>query len=160
MDWENFHTITRKKMAIEKWRAGGDNTLVKVMPMEYSPDPNKRVGACTTFGSIAGQTPEQMAKTVGIKTKLSKGVSIYLISPLPKLQEFKLRGYTQTPAGIPTDDKEYEDNPEYPPGTGVPEWYLYIVSQKRLVHIGDAPPGVRFIYMSAALPKPIFEPSK
>jgi hypothetical protein len=144
-----------KSMAIATWRTGGMNTLVKVMPMAHRPDPRLMVGACTSFKYIAGRTPEEMGQVVGVRTKLASGASVYLIRPLPIPDEFDLRGYTQTPGGVATDHEDYRPHPEYPPGHGAPEWHLARVSQNRLVHLANVPPGVSFKFMVATLQKPV-----
>lgn len=144
-----------KNSAISIWRIGGMNTLVKVMPRNLRPDPKMMVGSCTTFKYIGGRTPEEMGRLVGLKTKLAAGASVYLIKPLPRVTEFSLRGYTQTPGGVSTDDPKYTSNPEYPPGEGVPEWHLTAVPQSRLVLLADVRPGQRFAFNVATLPLPI-----
>jgi hypothetical protein len=144
-----------KAIVISHWRTGRMNTLLKVMPTTLRPDPARMIGSCISFKYVVGRTPEEMGLLVGLKTKLLSGASIYYIKPLPNAAEFELRGYTQTPGGIATDDPKYVPHPEYPPGMGVPEWHLSRVPQSRLVHLADVPPGSRFKFAAAALPLPL-----
>ena len=52
-----------KQMAMDMWRRGGPDTLVKVLPLGTMPDPLKPVGYCTTLKPYYSVelTPQQIA---------------------------------------------------------------------------------------------------
>lgn len=119
---------------INLWRRRGPDTLVKVAPIGTRPDPYRAVAYCTTLKYIIGRTPAEMELILGFapNSKLSGGVDVSTIEPLPRPDEFELRGYSQCPAGLATDDPAYVSHPLYPPGLGAPQWDLAGVSQARL----------------------------
>jgi hypothetical protein len=98
-----------------------------------------------------------MEPLVGFRanSKLSTGADIFVVSPLPKLHEFALRGYSHWPAGVPTAPGFVLDpNDPYPPGLGVPQWELLFHDQSHLTWIASLNLGQRFAYAWAKLPKP------
>lgn len=153
-DSPGLTTVTPKQMAINMWRRGGLDTLVKVLELGKTPDPRRPVGYCTTLKYVAGRTPAQIESIIGLAsgTKLGRGAEIFTLRKLPNASEFDLKGYTQTPAGIATDDAGYVPNAAYPPGTGGPQWDLARVPQSRLVHIATVPAGQVFGVPLAKLP--------
>jgi hypothetical protein len=135
-----------KQMAMAVWQRGGLDTLVKVMPYGSTPNAAYPVGYCTTLKYILGRSPVQMESIVGLAkaTKLAQGAEVFTIDPLPAATEFDLKGYSQTPAGVATNDPAYKHHPGYPPGEGVPQWDLARVPQSRLVHLASVPTGQAF----------------
>ena len=100
----NFDARKLKAMAIEFWKRGGLDTLVKVCPLGTTPDPGRRTGYCTTFKFIVGRTPLEIEEIVGLArgSKLTIGADIFVVDPLPMPPQFDLHGYSQCPAGLPT----------------------------------------------------------
>ncbi|WP_132255609.1 hypothetical protein [Methylobacterium segetis] len=143
-------------MAIEVWKRGGLDALVKVSPFGEKPDPSRTIGYCTTFKYVVGRTPAQMEEIVGIKvgSKLSNGAEIFAVSPLPNRGSFDLKGYTQCPGGVPTDSPAYVSHPVYPPGLGAPQWDLARVPQSHLIWLATVRPGATFSFPARNLPKP------
>jgi hypothetical protein len=135
-----------KQMAMDLWRRGGLDTLVKVMPFGTVPDPRLRIGYCTTLKYVVGRTPAEIESIVGLapSTKLGRGAEVFTVRPLPGIAEFDLKGYTQTPGGVPTDSSVYVAHAGYPPGLGAPQWDLARVQQSRLLHLASVPAGRTF----------------
>lgn len=133
-----------KQNAISVWRQGGENSPVKVLGHGTEPDSHRPIGYCTTLKYVAGRTPEEIERIVGLRsgTKLGSGADIYLVQPLPSPGQFALRGYTQTPEGKSTDEKA--PHADYPPGQGVPQWELIGLTQQNLKLLGTVLPGQRF----------------
>lgn len=146
-----------KTMILAHWLQGGLHTLVKVMPRGSVPDPTRMIGYCTTFGAIVGRTPIEMEATVGFapNTKLVHGAEVFLVRPLPRADQFQLRGYSQTPAGVSTGDPSYVPHPDYPPGLGVPQWDLDGHAQSALRHLARVDPGQKFTFVVGTLPNPV-----
>jgi hypothetical protein len=146
-----------KAMVIAQWRQGGMDTLVKVMPKGMTPAAGRMAGYCTTFKFVVGRTPAEMESVLGFAagTKLAQGAEIYLVRPLPTARQFELRGYTQLPGGVATNDPAYQPHPSYPPGLGAPQWDLTNYPQSGLHHLATVNPGQRFAYRVASLPPPI-----
>lgn len=152
-----------KAMAMSSWKNGGMDSLVKVCPKGYVPTPGRPIGYCTQFKFIAGRTPEEMEPMVGFRanSKLSAGAEIFIVSPLPKMHEFALRGYSHLPAGVPTAPGSVVDpNDPYPPGLGAPQWELLFHDQSHLTWIASLKIGQRFAYASARLPIPCVLPGQ
>jgi hypothetical protein len=127
-----MNTAKLKAIVIEMWRRGGMDTLVKAVPKGLEPDPLRTSGYCTTFKFIVGRTPSEVEQIVGlaIGSKLVSGADIYTFDPLPSPAQFELRGYSQCPAGISTDNtSNYVPHPGYPPGLGAQQWELAEYSQ-------------------------------
>jgi hypothetical protein len=118
------------------------DTLVKVAPRGTTPNPAYTAGYCTTFKYVAGRTPIEIEEIVG----LAKGGK--LVEP----SQFELRGYSQCPAGVPTDTPGYIPHPGYPPGLGAPQWELVGYPQTGLKWIASVAPGQRFSYQASLLP--------
>ena len=115
--------------------------------------------ACNQNEGNAGEAPKAQTpkaeKAAGDKTiaaglapnsKLSGGTDISTVEPLPGPHEFELRGYSQCPAGLATDDLAYVSHPLYPPGLGAPQWDLAGVSQARLKLLTRVQRGEFFSY--------------
>lgn len=145
-----------KAAVIGSWRAGGMESLVKVMPKGAIPNTRYPIGFCTTVKFIAGRTPAEIERIIGFKqdTKLVHGAEVFVVNPLPKEHEFALRGYSQTPAGVSTSHKDYVAHPLYPPAEGAPQWDLCYYDQSHFIHILTLEPGFTLRYMSAGLPVP------
>ena len=145
-----------KAMAIESWRRGGMDSLVKAMPKGTVPRPHCSIGFCTSFKYIAARTPAEIERIVGFAegSKLLHGAEIFVVHPLPREHEFALCGYTQTPGGMSTSHEDYVAHPLYPPGVGAPQWNLCFYDQSHLRHILTLESGARLRYMVANLPTP------
>ncbi len=143
-----------KAIAIALWKRGGMDTLVKVCPLGQIPDPGRMTGYCTTFKFIVGRTPLEIEDIVGFArgSKLAIGASIFVVDPLPLPPQFELRGYSQCPAGVPTNWPGYTEHPAYPQGAGAPQWELLGYPQSGLKLIASVPAGQRFTYQAARLP--------
>jgi hypothetical protein len=150
----NFDARKLKAMAIEMWKRGGLDTLVKVCPHGTTPDPGRATGYCTTFKFIVGRTPVEIEEIVGLAkdSKLFHGADIFVVDPLPLLPQFELRGYSQCPAGVSTSTPGYIPHPGYPPGLGAPQWELSGYPQSGLKLIASVLTGQRFTYLAARLP--------
>lgn len=145
-----------KALAISLWREGGMNTLVKVAPKGTVPNAGFTAGYCTLFKYVVGRTPAEMEAIVGLAagSKLLNGAEIFTCDPLPRPDQFELRGYTQCPGGISTDSPGYVPHPGYPPGLGAPQWELNNYPQSGLRWLATVPHGTVFSYPAANLPKP------
>ena len=140
---------TRIKLdLIARWRKGGTDALVKVIAADVTPDPARPIGYCTEVKFLTGRTPAEIERAIGLRTdsKLIRGAIVYLVKPLPSPAEFHFRGYSQTPAGIPTTIKPA--HPDYPPGLGVPQWEL-TASQANLIQFAQIAPGHPFRYRAS-----------
>jgi hypothetical protein len=137
-----------KAMVIEMWKQGGVDTLVKVTPKGTVPNPSRSTGYCTTFKYIVGRTPSEIEQIVGlaIGSKLVSGADIFVVDPLPLPVQFELRGYSQCPAGLPTDAPGYISHPGYPPGLGAPQWELSGYPQTGWTKIATVEAGETFRY--------------
>lgn len=139
-----FDQVKLAPVALSVWRRGGLDTLVKVAPFGTAPVPDDAIGYCTTFKFIAGRTPEEMARVVGVSpTRFISGAEIFTVFPLPDATEFELVGYAPSFAADPLG---YVSHPIYSPVRGAPRWDLARVSQRRLVWIARVPRGQRFGY--------------
>lgn len=108
-----------KGQIIDMWNKGGGDQPVKVMPIEPT-DRQSIKGYITQEKFIKGHTPQEMEKILGLESgKLSDGATIYKLNETPSADQFKPRGYSQTPGG-----NTYEPGGKYPPGEGVPQWEL------------------------------------
>jgi hypothetical protein len=144
-----------KSIVIEMWKCGGMDTLVKVAAKGTAPDPSRSSGYCTTFKFIVGRTPSEIEQIVGlaIGSKLVSGADIFVVDPLPLPAQFELRGYSQCPAGVPTDAPTYIPHPGYPPGLGAPQWELSGYSQTGWTKIATVEAGQIFSYPVSRLMK-------
>jgi hypothetical protein len=156
MDGSSLDRDRLKALVMAQWRRGGMETLVKVTPKEIRPAPDRVAGYCTSFKFVAGRTPGEMEGILGFApgTKLALGAEIFLVRPLPTAAQFELRGYSQLPGGVATNDPAYRAHPAYPPGLGAPQWELTGYPQSGLRHIATVNPGQRFAYRVADLPPP------
>ncbi|HEV3425633.1 MAG TPA: hypothetical protein VG105_17995 [Paraburkholderia sp.] len=145
--------IKLKALVIATWREGGLESLVKVAARGTVPDAKYSIGFCTKFKFIAGRTPAEIERIVGFadQSKLKQGAEVFLVSPLPEAHEFDLCGYSQTPAGMSTNDPRYVPHPLYPPGEGAPQWNLVHHDQSHLVHIVTLAPDERLRFMASRL---------
>jgi len=84
--------------------------------------------------------------------KLGGGADVFIVDPLPRPSQSELRGYSQCPAGVPTDTPGYIPHPGYPPGLGAPQWELVGYPQTGLKWIASVTPGQRFSYQASLLP--------
>ena len=132
---------------IALWHRRGPDTLVKVMPIGTLPDPTRRIGDCTTLRYVVGRTPAEMeavlARTGG--APLAGGVSVYTVDPLPRADEFALRGYGAE-VGLPGETAGAVSHPLYPAGLGAPTWDLAGVPQSHLVLIARVQQGEPFAF--------------
>jgi hypothetical protein len=145
-----------KAVVIERWREGGMETLVKVMPKGSRPSPEHVIGYCTSIKFVVGRTPLEMEAILGFAagTKLALGAEIYMVRPLPTAMQFELRGYTQLPGGVPVTPAHPVDR-RYPPGLGAPQWELTGYPQSGLHYIATVIPGERFSCRISNLPVPV-----
>jgi hypothetical protein len=113
-----FKESVLKKMAIENWKKEG-NELVKVVSAERGQSDEVR-GYVTEQKYVAGRTPAEMEKILGLPPgELAGGAIVHRLDGLPTADQFKLRAYTQLPAG-----RTYVSGEKYPPGLGAPQWEL------------------------------------
>ena len=150
---ENVNIPKAKQNAIALWTSGGMNALVKVAPAGMKPDGERSAGYCTTIKYLLGRTPSEMERDVGLRvgTKLKNGAEIFLVRPIPTSDQFELRGYTQLPDGYSTSEPDYKAHPDYPPGSGVPQWDLHKYKQDQLKHLASVKPGEKFTFPVAKL---------
>jgi hypothetical protein len=114
-----FKESTLKKLAMENWEKGGGNQLVKVVSAERGASDEVR-GYVTELKYVAGRTPAEMERILGLPDgELAGGAVVHKLDGTPTADQFRLRAYTQLPAG-----KTYEPGEEYPPGLGAPQWEL------------------------------------
>lgn len=140
-------------MVLEMWREGRGNTLVKVYPKGTLPNALRAVGYCTSLKYVAGRTPDEMEAILGFKsgTKLQNGADVFRVEPLPTVDQFELRGHSQTPAGVPQINGQIVDA-RYPPGLGVPQWELSGYPQSGLKQLASVAPGQKFVCRFDDLP--------
>jgi hypothetical protein len=62
-------------------------------------------------------------------------------NPLPTEAQFNLKGYSQLPDGMATDDPRYMAHADYPPGLGAPQWDVEHLGQANLAWLADVRPG-------------------
>ena len=81
-------------MAIEMWKRGGLDTLVKVCPHGTIPDPSRTTGYSTTFKFMVCRTPSEIEEIVGLArgSELVVGADIFVVDPRPLPPHFELRG--------------------------------------------------------------------
>ena len=130
-----------KEIVIAKWRQGGLDRPVKVVP-RGQPQRNDSAGYISQEKFIRGRTPEQMERILGFDARpgqqyLSQGADIYHFTRVPGPHEFALKGYTQLPGGEP-----WAGDPEWPPGLGAPQWQLTTSVPCTLVK--SVPRGTRY----------------
>jgi len=147
-------TAKLKAMAIALWKLGGMDTLIKVAPRGMAPNPAYMAGYCTTFKYVVGRTPLEMEQIVGLArgSKLAGGADIFVVDPIPNPSQFELRGYSQCPAGVPTNAPGYTPHPGYPPGQGAPQWELMGYPQSGLKLLASVLPNQRLTYQASLLP--------
>ncbi len=112
-----------KQIVIAKWRQGGLDRPVKVVPRGQAAR-NDTAGYISQDKFIKGRTPEEMEGILGFDARpgqqyLDQGADIYHFARLPEPHEFALKGYTQLPGGAP-----WAGHPQWPPGLGAPQWEL------------------------------------
>lgn len=112
-----------KQAALRRFREWGARNLVKVTnPGEIRPDVQGYIGF---MQAIAGQTPEQISRTLGLRaTDLAGGAMIYRLDRLPYEQEFEVRGYTTLVDGKPLPAGQAQDAAGYRIGTGVLQYEI------------------------------------
>jgi len=72
----------------------------------------------TQLKSIAGRTPEEMERILGLRrAELAKGAGVLWLGRLPDREEFALRAYKQCPGGA-----TYDGHGAYTPGLGERQW--------------------------------------
>ena len=141
-----FNEHVLKGAVIERWKHGIDASKglasggiaadrpVKVVAADRGPTSEVR-GYITQEKYVRGLTPTQMEAQLGLKPgTLKNGATVLSLDRVPEPHEFALRGYTQTPDGVP-----YQAGGEWPPGTGVPQWKLLADIPATQVHV--VPPG-------------------
>ena len=78
-------------------------------------------GYITSEKFIRGRTPQEIERVLGlIPNDLGQGAYVLRLNALPLPSQFELRGYSQTPAGVP-----YHGGP-YPPGLGANQFELTV----------------------------------
>jgi hypothetical protein len=108
-----------KELAIEKWSTGGSNDLIKVVSVNRGPMENVG-GYITQEKFILGKSLREMELVLGLtEGELAHGAQVMRLNRLPTTGEFKLRGYTNTPGGLP-----YKPGDLFPPGRGAPQWQI------------------------------------
>jgi len=153
MDTSHLDIPRLKAMVIALWRRGGGDTLVKASPIGMVPNAGFSIGYCTSIKYLIGRTPPEIEEAVGLArgSKLAVGADIFVVDPLPLPGQFEMRGYSQTPAGIPvTPATPY--NPAYPPGLGLPQWELTRYPQSGMRRIASVLAGQRFTFPVSTLP--------
>lgn len=138
---------------IALWKKGGGDSLVKVAPLGTVPDSRRPIGYCTTLKFVVGRTPAEMERILGLapESKLGAGADIFKVAPLPRADEFEMKGYSQCPDGLPVDPEAGVTHPLYPPGLGAPQWRLTLPSS-RLTLLGRVPRGEIFAFEVRRLP--------
>jgi hypothetical protein len=113
-----------KELAISTWKISGPDSLVKVVSKARGAQ-EEAGGYITKLKFIAGRTPQEIEKILGLKTgELSEGCYVGSLKQLPKAHQFELKGYTNTPDGKPYAGPWPVPEGEYPPGSGAPQWRL------------------------------------
>ena len=109
------------------WQLQPDNWPAKVISPQRAQQLQLVVGLATNIRGyitcdkfLKGRTPDQMESVLGLpQGDLSQGAWVLHPLCLPLVTQFDLRGYTQTPAGLP-----YAGSGAYPPGLGASQWEL------------------------------------
>jgi hypothetical protein len=122
-----------------KWLSGRGEWPVKVIAAGQ-PASDRVGGYFTQAKYVLGQTPEELEHRLGLPAgELREGAIIQELSSIPRVEEFNLRGYTNTPGG-----QSYEAGGKYPPGSGIPQWQLREGVTVRANVIGEVGPGQPF----------------
>jgi hypothetical protein len=131
----NHNALAPSTLAV--WSRGGLDTLVKVAPIGYWPDPARVIGSCTTLRFLVGRTPAEMELIVRLDPgmRLVNGAEIFRVSPLPSAAEFELKAYSSFRGEASAAELNAVSHPTYPPTRGAPQWEVARVRQDRLVRI-------------------------
>lgn len=133
-----------KEEIIAMWRRGGGDAPAKVMPAGLLARADLQSGYITQLKFLIGRTPAEMEAIVGFRagSKLAGGADIYSLPILPRAGQFAFRGYSNTSGGVSVTERPFD--PDYPPGSGCPQWELIDYPQTMLSLLKTVPPGVRF----------------
>ena len=116
MTGEVDHAVL-KRMAIAYWQQGQLNKPVKITSASRAPMLWSE-GYITCHKFIKGRSLREVEQILGLHAgELAAGAYLYEFLRLPTMEEFDLRGYTQTPGG-----QTWTPNSKYPVGAGVAQW--------------------------------------
>jgi hypothetical protein len=94
-------------------------------------------GFITSEKFVRGRTPDQMETVLGMpQGEYNQGVYVFRLLCLPLAHQFDLKGYSQTPDGMPYTGGRY------PPGLGANQWDL--TDDLLATVVAFVPPGQRF----------------
>jgi hypothetical protein len=140
------HVAKLKATAIENWSKGGQNRLVKVFARGDGPkimQSGSIRGFVTQERSIAGQPLSEIEHRLGLKAgTLKNGADVIWIDEVPKPEQFEFVVPQGRPPGTPGGYSNVPGSPDFPPGSGVPQWILKGV---RPAGIQSIEPGGKYI---------------
>jgi len=132
-----------RRAALERFRQWGARNLVKVTsPGEIRQEVH---GYITFMQAIAGKSPEEIARTLGLRaTDLVGGALIYRLDRIPHENEFEVRGYTTLIDGKPSAQNATQDSAGYRVGTGALQYEILRNAPIPATLLGLLKPGETF----------------
>ena len=128
MDTTGLDVSRIKQNIAEYWGAAGWNWPVKIISAKRAQSLGAAVGRVvavkgfvTSVKFVQGRSLEQVERILGlIPGELKAGASLLRLNTIPLPYQYELRGYTQTPGGLPYSGGAY------PPGLGANKWELTV----------------------------------
>lgn len=140
-----------KQAALRRFRQWGARNLIKITnPGEIRPEVQGYIGF---MQAIAGQTPEQISRTLGLRaTDLAGGAMVYRLDRIPHEHEFEVRGYTTLVDGKPLPVGQTQDAAGYRIGTGALQYEILRKAPIPATLLGKLGPGETFDLRTIRLP--------
>jgi hypothetical protein len=109
---------------------------VKVISLDGRPAPSTVEGYITQERFLLGQTPEEIARVLGLRPSidLKAGARIMAITEQLKITDFENKGYSYLPGGQPWNSRS-----KYPVGKGAGQWKL--TRPVSAIQVQDLKPG-------------------
>jgi hypothetical protein len=112
------HTVL-KRNAVAYWKQNAMNRPVKITAENRAPAFWSE-GYITCRKFVTGRTLDEVERILGLRPgELEKGAYVHEFIRLPTIDEFEVRGYTQTPAG-----QAWTPASAYPAGAGAAQWEI------------------------------------
>ena len=123
----------------------GAFNLLRVVNLDQNPKVSTAMtGYIALLTHLSGKTPEEMTKLLGLNETraLTSGAAVYQLTRVPRIGEFKVRGYTTLPGGLRLKPGVKKDAGGFPPGQGA--WQAQLTEAIPMRLIAQVKPGEPF----------------
>ena len=140
-----------KRAAMQRFRQWGARNLVKITnPSAIRAEVQ---GYISFMQAIAGKTPEQISRMLGLRaTDLAGGAMVYRLDRLPHEHEFEVRGFTTLVDGKRLPPGVTQDAAGYRVGTGALQYEILPDAAIPATLLGQLGPGEAFDLRTIRLP--------